>query len=200
LLLGTSLAISISILNYEYLGHFLIPGIVAGIYIAFNLLQNKFIRDNIPSGLLQSIQVLLIKRHKWIKPISIALVWAAITTPPQIEYNSYDLLIFGSHTLLIFAIALFFDLKDIDRDRDLGIHTLAASWGATSTKWIVTLIFFMAYSLYYFVNPSVFWVLAYLLTIALIWQYPVSNIRREFYFYFAVDGLILIPWLVHELI
>jgi 4-hydroxybenzoate polyprenyltransferase len=196
LLMATSIAVSISIIYWGYFWHFLFPGIVALIYIAFNLLQNKKVKDIMPSKLVAPIQFLLIKRNKWIKPLSIAFVWAAITTPPHIAYTSYDFVIFGSHMMLIFAIALFFDLKDIKRDQGEGIHTLAATWGPSTTKWVVSVIIFLANTLYYLHDPSLYWLVVYLLTTLVIWQYPVSRLSQEFYFYFVVDGLIFFPWLV----
>ncbi len=198
-LVGTSIGVSISIINLGYIWHFLFPGMVSLIYISFNLLQNKMLRDNLPSGILNRIQFLLIKRHKWLKPISIALVWAAITTPPHIAYTSYDILIFSSHLLLIFATALFFDLKDTKRDQREGIQTLAATWGHATTKWVVSIILFLAYSLFFFHAPSFYWALSLLTTTLIIWRYPVSELRQEFYFYFLVDGLILLPWVVQKL-
>lgn len=195
-LVGTSIGVSISIIYWGYILHFLFPGIVSLIYISFNLLQNKKVKDIVPSKLVAPIQYLLIKRNKWIKPISIAVVWAAITTPPQIAYTSYNILIFGSHMLLIFAIALFFDLKDIKRDQGEGIHTLAATWGHSTTKWVVTVLLFLAYTLYYVHEPTLFWMVAFLSTIWVIWRHPVTGLRQEFYFYFLVDGFILLPWLV----
>ncbi len=80
-----------------------------------------------------------LRRLRFLKPVSIAFVWAWVTVwlPLDIQQWPTAFLIFICRAIFIFVLALAYDLSDLHYDRQRHLSTLVQHWGAKKTfLWI----------------------------------------------------------------
>ena len=139
-----------------------------------------------------------LRKHGYIKPIIIALVWVVSTTVvPIVEYK----LSFQNHVWFIVSQFLFltvlcmvFDIKDAADDFLNGVNTYANRFGIATTKSIsIVLCVLSVIALYGYTDQSLILIpgmICGVLTSASILLSKEN--QHHFYYYLWIDGLLLI--------
>jgi 4-hydroxybenzoate polyprenyltransferase len=146
----------------------------------------------------------------WLKTLWIAFAFSWLTTFLPVFMNesiSYsfqpgELFIFARAFLFIFAICLPFDIRDINFDKQKGVHTLPVSLGIKISIYIslILLLSFLALVTIQFFFFGLGWKPASALTISAILTLlliPLAKTRRPaLLFPLLYDGAMLIQWIL----
>jgi hypothetical protein len=178
---------------WGYLLHMLFPALIALAYVSYNLIHSNL--PIVPQAWKNTpyLNHFLLKSKGWLKPISLALAWSWICSPP----GHINCIVLTYHACYVFAIALYFDVKDINSDHLAGIRTPAGILGANQTAILSCLFagffFLFADFLGHYLLRAVA-LASYILIITIR-----SLIIPQFtavYFYFGVESLLFLPWLI----
>lgn len=143
------------------------------------------------------------------KTIFLTTVWIYVTTvmPVLIEKipYSHDLLLFALHRFfLVYALCMLFDYRDLESDKKEGIRSLITWLTPRNLRRLyftsLTLSALFALALY----PIDNWLLTAVLLAPvaitmLITRYTLKN-RSDHYYYFVVDGMVMLSSLLHFII
>jgi 4-hydroxybenzoate polyprenyltransferase len=146
---------------------------------------------------------LSIRKIPFLKTVFVALIWSVMTVlipaaevPGELSRNMVILNFIGRF-LLIFPLALLFDIRDIKTDKENGISTIPSKFGRKITLQIVlaSLIFFIAIS-YFSVETDLAdyqFISALLVSILLLILIYVRSISSgPFYYSLFLDGTLII--------
>lgn len=151
----------------------------------------------------RQIDTYSIRKHAWLKPISIAFTWSWCALGPNwLDSPSYEhVIIFLMIFCQILSLAIIFDVKDKSLDHAEGISTLAQKFSLPQLKTLCISIALCAfalmviYSISYSLPISLFlWFSKiYILQIIVI-SLTTSN-RDSLYYYIYIDGIIVLSGL-----
>ncbi len=141
-----------------------------------------------------------------LKIFLIALVWGSVTVVLPALNAGVD--VFGRDAILaliervifIFAITLPFDVRDLERDRQAGLHTLPMTLGPSNTRWLAVGLMgvFCAVSAFHYglswAGPTVPMLSNGVLTAVLLWFSNESH--QELYYVGLLDGTMLLQGLM----
>ena len=146
----------------------------------------------------------------FLKTILLALTWTYTTvilpvnTGVDIPATGLQVMLFINRFMLMFILCAIFDTKHIEADKEIDVYTIATGISGRYYLTIISIVFML-----FFVAG--FWVkfatqgragaMAFLLMFGLVWWvYRLSRRPRGYYFYyFIVDGLMLLPLLTYFL-
>jgi hypothetical protein len=151
-----------------------------------------------------------LRRAGFAKTFLLALTWTFVTAFLPLQKNMGHLqtveMVFILHRfLLILQICLLFDLRDTAIDKIKGLHSLATDMGPAAVQWL----FYILAGAYLLVSgllaamlqqfgiaPAFLCVQAAVIALC---QVPVQK-RSYFYYYFLVDGIMLLSVLLSGLV
>lgn len=146
-------------------------------------------------------QTLRLKDVPGLKIFLIALVWASVTVVlPALDagvdpLGADALWVLVERLIFVFAIALPFDVRDLERDRKEGIRTLPMMIGAGATRWLaigLVGVFCVLCALHYGMQPQqagIPLVANGLLTAAALWAS--NEAHAEMYYVGLLDGTMI---------
>jgi hypothetical protein len=191
LLTGTGVAILIT----GYTAHFILPSLLALAYVSYNVVHSHlpWIPDSLRENAL--LKTIFLKTKYWLKPISLALAWAWVTSPPGLANPG----IMAWHGMFVLAVALYFDVKDMHTDPLDGIKTPAGVLGANHTALLSVSIAGTTLLTAYLSSSCTTWLLSMIYFSGIIAVRSLIPERLQTtYFYFGVESLLFIPWIIQE--
>lgn len=145
--------------------------------------------------LLSSRMELPWKKFPIVKPLSLAFIWFLLVAIIPLIHHAGILQHWGKLThffLVLQAVCLIFDIKDLDKDRAGGINTIANTYGVTRTKQIALILLIISIVVVFFISSG--WAYqAGLISISVITMYAIRQINTdctENYYYLWMDGLL----------
>lgn len=139
----------------------------------------------------------------YIKIFIIAGVWAFVTVTFPIkafgqEWYSCDTFMVVERMAFVLAITIPFDIRDMAFDAKTGVKTIPLSMGIQKSKWLslffLTLSFSIACMIFmmgvYLLNTLIAIGISILISAYII--YKINDKRSDYYYYFLVDGLLLL--------
>lgn len=141
-----------------------------------------------------------------LKTFIIGLIWASSTVLVPMMASGEDItqqltiLLFIKRFLLVFSLALLFDLRDVEADQYHNLKTIPVILGPLKTKWLCLLLICVHSIIIYFadipaVTPALITVLLLYIILnifLIIKSYP----RKSDYFYlFWVDGMFVVQYI-----
>jgi len=139
-----------------------------------------------------------LRRHGYIKPFLISLVWViSCSLVPLIENSlitEFSVWFVVSQFCFISVLCLLFDIKDAENDYLTGVNTYANKFGIKLTKGICLLFILLAFiCAYLFTHQTQLLLRSIILSGFLIATVIYTNEQKHpFYFYLWVDGLLIL--------
>ena len=150
----------------------------------------------------------IIRTSGYLKSISIAWVWTVVSCVIPIWLTGkFNLMIAGftfwfhfiQLFIFIFVLAILFDIKDINRDQEELVNTIAVKMGKDKIRTRIILPILILSSILalieiQFLNESFFYILPQLLLFALVYRVSklIMGVQSIFYNILLIDGLMLI--------
>lgn len=144
------------------------------------------------------LQPFNLRRHGYIKPFLISLVWViSCSLVPLIENDlltAHSVWFLASQFVFISVLCMLFDIKDNHEDYLLGVNTYANRFGTTVTKIICCCLVIIGFSCFYmFQHDSQALITSIVLRLILLCTILYTNEdRHSFYYYLWIDGLLII--------
>jgi len=181
--------------------------IALSIITSFNFLWEFFIENKthlIVYSLLSIISLIYflppiqLKKYGILKPflISVVFVFIAILIPLNFKFTEKTVFYALAEFFFIAALCLLFDIRDIQADKERGIHTIPVLAGLKKTKLIaITFLCFYIVSLFVLKKEELI-IPALLIFCATVVIIIATNEKRNNYFYLClVDGLLLLQFI-----
>jgi 4-hydroxybenzoate polyprenyltransferase len=143
----------------------------------------------------------------YVKSISVSLVWAISTVIlPYLdgantieEFNLFYL--FSERVLLIFALMVPFDIRDINDDKKIGLKTIPILLGEKKSIILanISLVIYVAFAYLYYIHSGYPpYIISSLITFTLtLYIINTRSINRSiFYYEFLLDGMILVQGII----
>lgn len=146
-----------------------------------------------------------LRKHGYVKPFLIALVWVvSCGLVPLIENQLLTLnsvVFLTSQFLLVASLCVLFDIKDADDDYLKGVNTYANKFGINAAKimCILLLVGFVLCGIF-LKNPPLYWVQTIVVSIITTALVLLANNKHSFYYYLLVDGILLLQGILVFLI
>ena len=139
-----------------------------------------------------------LRRHGYIKPFLISMVWAvSCCLVPLIENHlltTHTIWFLVSQFCFISVLCLLFDIKDGENDYLSGVNTYVNKFGIKITKAICLVFVAIGFtSFYLFNNEPPFLISSIILRVFVLATVLFTNEKKHpFYFYLWVDGLLIV--------
>ena len=140
------------------------------------------------------------------KTIFLSAVWVYVTTVLPLLFAgqpfSMQVILFTVYRFfLVYALCILFDCRDLESDRKEGIRSLITWLSHPSLMWLynISLIIAAICALFLYqpgqLRLTIFMLLPVLIT-ALLTKYTLRT-RSDYYYYFVLDGLVMLSALLH---
>lgn len=154
-----------------------------------------------PSAWLNTLKKPSLRKIPQLKIIILAYVWASMSSffPAMIldtpVLNADSIILFIAHFLFIMAIMIPFEIRDIDIDRKHLINTIPQKIGLKTSK-LIAIILLILFGLLINQLSHSFWLIWIVVLVALPLVWRSSPFKSSLYFFFWVDGLIILYFLL----
>ena len=144
------------------------------------------------------LQPFNLRRHGYIKPFLISMVWViSCSLVPLIENDlltTHSIWFLASQFVFISVLCMLFDIKDNEADYLSGVNTYANRFGTKATKVICCSLIIIGFTCFYmFQHDSHSLILSIVLRLILLSTILYTNENRHsFYYYLWIDGLLII--------
>jgi len=145
--------------------------------------------------LLSSRMELPWKKYTIIKPLSLTVIWFLLVALIPLIHHTSPWEHWGKLThffLVLFAICLVFDIKDLDIDRQGHINTIANVYGVQFTRRFALVLLVLSILVTFFIHASWNYRIG-LMGISLLTMFAIKNVNEQNksdYYYLWLDGLL----------
>ncbi len=144
-----------------------------------------------------------LRKFTYLKPTVVAAVWtaSAVVIPfylADLKINSSHLQYIIAQFILLIALCIPFDIRDMQYDLEKNTITLPVKFGLAKTKiliYILVLVYALLMCLYLNKTLSILLVIAFS-TLCLLAIYKIKPSTPQVYYYFVVDGFIVLQFLI----
>ncbi|WP_165784710.1 UbiA family prenyltransferase [Solitalea longa] len=140
------------------------------------------------------------------KTFLISLIWASCTVLVPILDSGVQLsyldivLLFTKRFILVFCLAVIFDIRDIEADLNSGLKTIANALGPTKAKMLcyaLIIIHSLLITLYDLpLHPSIYLALVIFLLVVVWFIYRSFPKKSDYFYLFWVDGMFALQYLL----
>lgn len=152
------------------------------------------------------LQPFNLRKHGYIKPFLISLVWViSCSLVPLIENDlltAHSVWFLTSQFVFISVLCMLFDIKDNDVDYLSGVNTYANRFGVRITKIICASLVIIGFTCFYMFDRNSDYIIASVIlrTLLLGTIFFTNENRHSFYYYLWVDGLLIIQTILFFLL
>jgi len=143
-----------------------------------------------------------LRKFGYVKPFLISAVWVvSCVVVPLIENKMLDAghaqnyLFIAAQFLFIAELCMVFDIKDAGDDFIAGVYTYANVWGTKFTKVLCTILLIASGVNFWLFDQKLSWFNLVPLLISLVFTLLSTDKKHGFWFYLAIDGLLILQLL-----
>ena len=140
-----------------------------------------------------------LRRYGLLKPFNIAFVFVCICIVlPLIAHFDLTLLIYSiGQFCFIAALAMLFDIRDVENDKEINLMTTPIKYGVKNAKYITVILLLVYFVSSFFITQTNFLMTSTLiLGVSLLLTFLSKPNSHNYFYLFLVDGLIILQCLL----